>query len=97
MPFLTNPTNVIYLIHTMSKSTYKIHLESEPEGGFTVTVPALPGCVTWGEDFDHAQQMARECSECPLEALAKSGQPIPQETALISLDLAIQVQSPAQV
>jgi predicted RNase H-like HicB family nuclease len=27
---------------------YRIHLEPEPEGGFTATVPALPGCVTWG-------------------------------------------------
>lgn len=32
--------------------TYRVLLNEEPEGGFTVTVPALPGCVTYGEDLD---------------------------------------------
>ena len=30
----------------------------EPEGGFTVTVPALPGCVTFGKTIDEAEKMA---------------------------------------
>jgi predicted RNase H-like HicB family nuclease len=31
----------------MQKSrTYRIALKKEPEGGYTVTVPALPGCIT---------------------------------------------------
>ena len=55
----------------MKTYTYRIHLEREPEGGFTVTVPALPGCVTWGKDYEHAVQMARECVEGFLEALAE--------------------------
>ncbi len=81
----------------METCMYKIHLEPEPEGGVTVTVPALPGCVTWGEDLEHAQEMARECIECHLEALAKAGQPIPHESAAVPLDLAVQVKSPATV
>ena len=56
---------------------YRIHLEPEPEGGFTVTVPALPGCVTWGRDYEHALEMAQECISGFLEALGKAGQPIP--------------------
>jgi antitoxin HicB len=59
--------------------TYTVHLTPEPEGGFTVTVPALPGCVTWGADFEQALVMARECIEGLLEALAKAGEPIPFE------------------
>ncbi len=27
-------------------------LHKEPEGGFTVNAPALPGCITYGEDVD---------------------------------------------
>ncbi|MGZ8558482.1 MAG: type II toxin-antitoxin system HicB family antitoxin [Chitinophagaceae bacterium] len=27
---------------------YRILLTKEPEGGFTVMVPALPGCITYG-------------------------------------------------
>lgn len=59
--------------------TYTVHLTPEPEGGFTVTVPALPGCVTWGADFEQVLAMARECIEGFLEALAKAGEPIPFE------------------
>jgi len=28
---------------------YRIVLESQEEGGFTATVPALPGCISEGE------------------------------------------------
>jgi len=44
----------------MKKYTFKARLEPEPEGGFTVTVPALPGCITWGQDYEHAVEMAQE-------------------------------------
>lgn len=33
----------------METYSYRIHLEPELEGGYTVTVPALPGCITWGK------------------------------------------------
>ena len=61
--------------------TYTIHLQPEPEGGFTVTVPTLPGCVTYGKDYADAIEMAQEVIEGFLEALAKAGQPIPQEAS----------------
>ena len=37
--------------------TYKIHLKKEAEGGYTVSVPVLPGCITYGEDVDGNQSM----------------------------------------
>ena len=40
--------------------TYKIHLHKETEGGYTVSVPVLPGCITYGEDVDEAISMAKE-------------------------------------
>ena len=79
----------------MRKLTYRIHLEPEPEGGFTVTVPALPGCVTWGEDFEHAVAMAQEAVEVHVEVLAEMGQSIPVETIDGPIDTLIQVESPA--
>ena len=56
---------------------YRVHLEPESEGGYTVTVPALPGCVTWGQDYNDAVEKTRECIEGFLEALTKAGEPIP--------------------
>jgi len=49
--------------------TYKILLHREPEGGFTVTVPALPGCITYGEDVDETIAMAKEAIELYIEVL----------------------------
>ena len=43
----------------MKTYTYRIHLEPEPEGGFTVTVPTLPGCVTWGATHEEATALKR--------------------------------------
>jgi predicted RNase H-like HicB family nuclease len=63
----------------MKVFSYTIHLEPEDEGGYTVTAPALPGCVTWGRDLSHALQMASECTQGHLEALEKAGLPIPEE------------------
>lgn len=81
----------------MREYTYRIHLEPEPEGGFTVTVPALPGCVTWGKDYEHALQMAQEGIEGFLEALVELGKPIPEETVTRPIDTLIQVRAPAVV
>ena len=78
----------------MKTYNYRIHLEPESEGGYTVTVPALPGCVTWGHDYEHALEMARECIAGFLEALAKAGRPIPTEVPPSQpIDAVIQVKS----
>jgi predicted RNase H-like HicB family nuclease len=63
----------------MKQYTYTIHLEPAEEGGFVVTVPSLPGCVTQGETYQEAIAMAQEVIEGFVEALAKAGQPIPVE------------------
>jgi antitoxin HicB len=47
----------------MQTLSYRVLLRHEPEGGYTVTVPTLPGCVTYGEDVDHAIEMVREAIE----------------------------------
>ncbi|MBI2426053.1 MAG: type II toxin-antitoxin system HicB family antitoxin [Candidatus Hydrogenedentes bacterium] len=79
----------------MKKCLYKIHLEPEPEGGYTVTVPALPGCVTWGEDYAHALAMAQEAVEGYLEVLVEEGKPIPEEARTTPVETLIEVRSPA--
>ena len=51
--------------------TYEIHLQKEPEGGFTVFVPTLPGCITYGRNMDEAIKMAQEAIELYLGELNK--------------------------
>ena len=80
----------------MEPMTYTIELEPLEKGGFAVTVPALPGCVTWGTSFDHAVAMAREAIEVWLESLQELGRPIPEErTTLRPVTVGIQVRRPA--
>ena len=38
---------------------YKILLREEPEGGFTVLVPSLEGCVTFGNDLGEAKKKCK--------------------------------------
>jgi predicted RNase H-like HicB family nuclease len=64
----------------MSIHTYKIHLHKEPEGTYTVTVPVLPGCVTYGNNIDHAIDMAKEAIELYIEELKSRGENIPDDS-----------------
>ena len=44
-------------------------LEPSEEGGFTVSVPSLPGCISEGETRDEALRNVREAIELYLEPL----------------------------
>lgn len=71
--------------------TYRINLKKEPEGGYTVIVPALPGCITYGEDVDEAISMAEEAIELYIEELASRGQEIPDDSN--TLEYSIQLKT----
>ena len=58
--------------------TYTFVLNPEPEGGFTVTCPALPGLVTYGETMDEARHMARDAMEGLLEVMLEQGETVPE-------------------
>lgn len=63
---------------------YNLIFRPEPEGGFTVTVPALPGCVTYGKTLEEARLMARDAIEAYIEDVIADGEKIPQpETVYI--------------
>lgn len=68
---------------------YNIMLRPEPDGGFTATVPALPGCVTYGRDLKEARSMAKDAISAYIASLRKHKEPIPtdDETLVTTLDL----------
>ena len=47
-------------LENMDTLDYTIILHPEPEGGFTVSVPSLPGCITYGQTLDEAKRMATD-------------------------------------
>jgi antitoxin HicB len=67
--------------------TYTVVFVREEDGRYAVSVPALPGCHTWGENLPHAVQMVEEAMECHLESLQAHGDPIPSNTSTFEVDM----------
>jgi predicted RNase H-like HicB family nuclease len=64
---------------TTQPHTFTVVLEPAEEGGFVVTVPALPEAGTQGETYDEAMANAREAIELVIEDRLARGQPIPSD------------------
>jgi len=60
-------------------------LQSEPEGGYTITVPSLPGCISYGETFEKAIEMIKDAMEGWLAVAREEGVPIPEQFVTIEL------------
>ena len=56
---------------------YRILLRKEPEGGYTVIVPSLPGCITCGDTIEEAIKMAKDAIKGYIESLQKHNEPVP--------------------
>jgi antitoxin HicB len=63
-------------LHT-GEYTYTCLFEPDPDGGFTVTCPALPGLVTEGDTFEEARVRAAEAMELYLESARADGERLP--------------------
>ena len=50
--------------------SYQINLVPEKEGGYTVFVPSLPGCISYGARVEEATANAREAIKLHLSNLA---------------------------
>jgi antitoxin HicB len=58
---------------------FTINLHPQPEGGYTVLVPALPEVVTEGDTREEALANAREAIEAVLEVYRDEGWDIPAD------------------
>lgn len=66
---------------------FTVVYEQEPDGGYVVTVPALPGCVSQGDDRAEAAANIREAIEAYVEALKKAGDPIPVDVGCETVEI----------
>ncbi len=67
----------------MARRYYKAIFEPQQEGGYTVTVPSLPGCISEGDTYEETLANIKEAIALYLESLQEDGLPIPDETRLI--------------
>jgi len=54
-------------------------LEPEDKGGFTITVPSLPGCISYGKTIEEALEQIKDAMAGWLEVAKEEGIDIPQE------------------
>ncbi|MBK5295006.1 MAG: type II toxin-antitoxin system HicB family antitoxin [Acidobacteriia bacterium] len=66
---------------------YTVILEREPDGGFVVSVPVLPGCVSQGDSREEAMANISEAVELYIEDCRASGDPVPEEDSLEYIEL----------
>jgi antitoxin HicB len=54
-------------------------LQKEEDGGYVVTVPVLPGCVSQGDTRQEALRNIEEAIELYVEDMRAAGEPVPVE------------------
>ena len=62
--------------------SYKVVLEPSKDGGYSVYVPSLPGCVSEGDSYQEALENIREAIRGWLEVAQDSGDDIPTSDVL---------------
>ncbi len=58
---------------------YTVVLEQEEDGGFVISAPALPGCVSQGDTREEALLNIQEAIELYIEDCVEAGEPVPTE------------------
>ncbi len=58
--------------------SFDVILTPQPDGGFFVECPSLPGCYSQGDSRDEALANIREAILLALEDLEEMGEPIPE-------------------
>ena len=69
--------------------TYSIKIEPQKEGGYTVTVPSLPGCISEGDTIEEATANIKDAMVGYLRVLQKHKRSIPlemQDMTTVSID-----------
>ena len=73
----------------MKTLNYRIRLEKEEDGGYTVIVPALTGCVTFGETVEEAIAAAKEAIEGYIETLIDLGKEVPTDNDVLEYTVSV--------
>ena len=58
-------------------SKFLVYIEPAEEGGYIVSCPQLPGCVTQGETVEEAMAMIKDAIQGYIASLKKHGEPVP--------------------
>lgn len=62
---------------------YDVIFEEQPDGGYTVTAPSLPGCISEGDTFEQAKKNISDAIKLYAEDLGADGQEVPKRNSNI--------------
>jgi antitoxin HicB len=79
-----------HCIAEMRTLRYKVQIRPETDGTYTVIVPSLPGCLTFGNSIEEALDMAKEAIEVYIESLVARGKEIPIEEDQIEATVTVE-------
>jgi predicted RNase H-like HicB family nuclease len=65
---------------------YTVLMDKNESGGYTVTVPSLPGCITQGDNWDEALKNIEEAIAGYIETLKILKKPVPVEVEVTLKD-----------
>jgi predicted RNase H-like HicB family nuclease len=65
--------------------------EKNEDGGYTVTVPSLPGCISEGDTFDEALKNIKEAITLYLEVMKKDKEKIKEDEEIIIAPVKVKV------
>jgi len=65
--------------------------EKNEDGGYTVTVPSLPGCISKGDTFDEALKNIKEAITLYLEVMKKDKEKIKEEEEIIFAPVKVKI------
>jgi predicted RNase H-like HicB family nuclease len=78
---------------SLKKKVYQFTavFEKNKDGGYTVTVPSLPGCISEGDTFDEALKNIKEAITLYLEVMKKDKEKIKEEEEIIFAPVKVKV------
>ena len=69
---------------TLSKKVHRYTAVFEPDkevGGFTATIPSLPGCISEGDTFEEVFENIKEAASLYLETMKKDKEKVYDENS----------------
>ncbi len=61
----------------MRTYVFDVELQQENDGRWSVWVPGLPGCTSWGHTKEEALRNIRDAAELYLEDMLEAGEQLP--------------------
>lgn len=74
--------------NTWKKRQFHIRFQKAEEGGYIVSIPEMPGCVTQAESFSEGLEMIQDALRGLLHVALEHGDPVPEQFRELADELA---------